>query len=68
MWCFGKVNGKFAEVFFENKHGKSIPYAHCFVGESNYETKQEKKWIEQDLKRVNLSFKKNKYSDLKIEN
>lgn len=64
MWCFGKVNGKFAEVWFENRRGKSIPYAHCFVDESDYKTKQERKWIEQDIKRVNLSFKKNTYVNL----
>jgi hypothetical protein len=68
MWCFGKVNGKLAEVWFENKRGKSVPYAHCFVEEKDYKTKQEKKWIEQDLKRVNLTFENKIYSNLKIEN
>ena len=62
MWCFGKVNGKLAEVFFEDKHGKSVPYAHCFVQKEEYETKQEKKWIEKDLKRVNLTFKNKIYT------
>jgi len=64
MWCFGKVNGKLAEVWFENKRGKSVPYAHCFVDEKDYKTKVEKRWIEQDLRRVNLGFKNKKYTDL----
>lgn len=67
-WCFGKVNNKFAEVWFENRHGKSFPYAHCFVNEKDYKTKVEKQWIEADLKRVNLIFKNKVYLNLKIEN
>ena len=62
-WCFGKVNGKLAEVYFENKRGKSVPCAHCFVQREEYKTKKEQKMIEEDIKKVNLSFKNNVYSD-----
>lgn len=68
MWCFGKVNGKLAEVFFEKRRGKSVPYAHCLVQKEEYKTREEQKWIEKDIKKVNLSFKNNVYSSLKIEN
>jgi hypothetical protein len=64
MWSFGKVNGKLAEVYFENKRGKSHPYAHCFVQKEKYKTKSEQKWIEEDLKRVNLKFENYKYTDI----
>jgi hypothetical protein len=63
MWCFAKVNGKLAEIYFEEKRGKNEIYAHCFVDKKNYKTKTEKKWIEEDLKRVNLSFKNKKYTN-----
>lgn len=64
MWCFAKVNGKLVEIYFEKKRGKNEIYAHCFVDEKDYKTKQEKKWIEADLKRVNLIFKNKKYSKI----
>ena len=64
MWCFGKINGKLAEVYFENKRGKSVPGAHCFVNKKDYKTKLEKRWIKEDLKRCNLSFRNNEYLDI----
>lgn len=62
MWCFGKVNGKLAEVFFEKKNGKSLPWAHCLVKKEEYKTKKEQRWIKEDTKRVKLSFKNKKYT------
>lgn len=47
-WSFGLVNGKLAEVFFRKRRGKIVPYAHAYVKESEYKTKQEKKWIQED--------------------
>lgn len=64
-WSFGKVNGKLAEVYFENKRGKSVPCAHCFAQKEEYKTKEEQRWIEKDIKKVNLIFKNNVYSNLK---
>ncbi|MEK7470889.1 MAG: hypothetical protein AAB622_02735 [Patescibacteria group bacterium] len=64
MWCFGKVNGKLAEVYFEEKRGKNEIYAHCFVDEKDYKTKREKMWIKEDTKKFKFSFKNSKYTDL----
>lgn len=64
MWCFAKVNGKLAEIYFEERRGKNKVCAHCFVDEKDYKTKQEKKWIESDTKKFKFSFKKGKYTNL----
>jgi hypothetical protein len=53
MWCFAKINGKLAEIYFEKKGGKNKIYAHRFVDEKDYKTKTEKKWIEEDTKKFN---------------
>lgn len=65
MWCFAKVNGKLAEIYFEKRRGKNETYAHCFVDENEYTTKVERKWIEQDTNRFKFAFKNKKYTDLR---
>lgn len=67
MWCFAKVNGKLAEIYFEKKRGKNEINAHCFVDLKDYKTKREQKWIEKDTKKFNFIFKNNKYIDLNKE-
>ena len=57
MWCFGKVNGKLAEVYFEEKRGKNEIYAHCFVDEKDYKTKREKCGLRKILKNLNSASK-----------
>lgn len=64
MWCFAKVNGKLAEIYFEKKRGKNEIYGHCYVKKSDYETEEEQKWIEEDTKKFNFVYKNNKYIDL----
>ena len=60
-WSFGLVNGKLAEVFFEKRRDKIVPYAHAYVRESEYKTKREKRWIQEDTERVKLVYRLGKY-------
>ena len=48
MWCFAKVNGKLAEIYFEKKRGKNEIYGHFYAKKSEYETEEEHKWIYED--------------------
>ncbi|MEK7168981.1 MAG: hypothetical protein AAB778_03145 [Patescibacteria group bacterium] len=68
MWCFAKVNGKLAEIYFEKKRGKNEIYGHFYAKKSEYETEEEQKWIEEDTEKFNFLFKNNKYIDLNIQN
>lgn len=60
-WSFGLVNGKLAEVFFEKRKGKTVPYAHAYVRESEYTTKRDKRWIQEDTERIKLVYRLGKY-------
>ena len=42
-WCFGLINNRLAEIYFEK--GKIC--GHCYAKESGYKTKQEKRWIKE---------------------
>lgn len=58
MWSFALVNNKLAEVFFERKRGKNIFLGHAYVKESEYMTKREKRWIQEDTTKVSLVYRK----------
>ncbi|MCG2691926.1 hypothetical protein L6272_03800 [Microgenomates group bacterium] len=61
-WCFAKVNHKLAEIYFEGKPGKPKILGHCFVKKSEYKTKKELKWIDEDTKKFQLIYKNGKYT------
>lgn len=62
-WCFGLVNNKLAEVFFEKK-GKTHKFlGHAYVKESEYKTKKEKAWIKSDTAKVHLVYRKSVYRE-----
>ena len=63
-WCFAKVNSKLAEIYFEKKRGKTKFLGHCYVKKSEYKTKRELAWIEEDTKKVKLDYKNKKYIEL----
>lgn len=63
MWCFAIVNNKLAEIYFEKRRGKIKFMGHCYVKESEYTTKKEKKWILEDTKRTVLVYRKGEYKD-----
>lgn len=64
-WCFAKINGRLAELYFEkNKSAKPKILGHCYVNKSEYKTKTELRWIEQDSKHFNFLYKNSQYIDL----
>ena len=60
-WCFGIVNTKLAEIFFEKNKKKINILGHCYVEESEYKTKKEKRWIKEDTQKMRLVYRNNKY-------
>lgn len=60
-WSFGLVNGKLAEVFYEKRKRKTVPYTHAYVRVSEYTTNREKRWIQEDTERVRLVYRLGKY-------
>lgn len=63
-WCFAKVNNKLAEIYFEKKRGKIKFLGHVYVQKKEYKTKNELRWIEEDIKKIKLLYKNKKYIEL----
>lgn len=60
-WCFAIVNGRLAEIYF-NETKKGIKFlGHCYVDRSEYKTKREQKWIDKDLVRHRFSYRNKNY-------
>lgn len=59
FWQFALINNKLAEAHFSG--GKILGY--CHVKASDHKTKQEKKWIKEDTKMLNLIYRKGKYTN-----
>ena len=66
-WSFALINNRLAEVFYEKKKNKIEVLGHCYIDASDYKTKKEQKWIEEDPKKLNLSYYKKRYKS-KIPN
>ena len=68
-WSFALINGRLAEIFFEREDDEKEPkmQGHCYVSADEYTTKREKKYIEQDTKKYQFSYRKGVYRD-KIRN
>ena len=60
-WCFAIVNKRLAEIFFDQKKGKSVISGHCYVKKNEYKSAMEKKWILADTKKYTFIWRKNKY-------
>ncbi len=60
-WCFAKVNHKLAEIYFKKQLRKPKILGHCLVKKSEYKTKKELKWIEEDIKKFQFIYKTGKY-------
>ncbi len=39
-WCFAIVNNRLAEIYFEEKKGKTKIIGYCYVKEEEYKTKK----------------------------
>lgn len=63
-WCFAKINGRLAEIYFDKNKGKSKILGHCYVKKSDFKTERELRWIEEDTSRFNFVYKNSKYKDL----
>ena len=60
-WCFGLVNGRLAEIFFEKKGRIFVFLGHTYIRGSDYKTKREKYWIKNDIDKIQLSYSKGMY-------
>ncbi len=63
-WSFGIINGKLAEIYFEKKKGKFLPFGHAYVKASEYTNRREKTWIQEDTKRIKFVYRLKKYRRL----
>lgn len=64
FWSFAKVNNRLAEVYFEKRKNGPKILGHCYVTPDEYNTKQEKRWIEEDAQRHQLTYRVGKYKKL----
>lgn len=62
-WSFGIVNNKLAEVYFRKKNNKVRFIGHCYVKKEEYKTKTEQKWIKEDIKNLELIYRKKTYKE-----
>ena len=61
-WCFGIVNHRLAEIFFnKSKSGQIKILGHCNVKKKEYKTKQEQKWIVIDTRKIKVVYRNKKY-------
>ena len=64
-WAFAIVNNRLAEISFDTnvrrKKKHSIVWGHCYVDKSEYNTKQEQKWINDDTKKYQFVYRNKKY-------
>ena len=67
MWCFAIINGRLAEVYFEKSRGKVKFHSHCYVKRSEYKTRAELQAIDEDIKKVKLSYRNGVYRDIRTK-
>lgn len=68
-WCFAKINGRLAEIYFDEagKNSKGLPkiWGHCYINYKTFKTKEEKKWIMEDTAKYQFSYRNDFYRDKK---
>lgn len=50
-----------AEIFVEEDNGEISLIGHCYADVSEYKTEREQRWIEEDTKHWQLSYRKKRY-------
>ncbi len=65
-WNFAIINNRLAEIYFEKKKGKRVPWAHAYVKKSEYKTKREQKMIAADTKQCQFTYRNKKYTKKEI--
>ena len=64
-WQFAIVNGRLAEIYFDELKGKKIKIrGHCYVDERTRWTKEEKQWIAIDRECNRSSYRNKSYRSL----
>lgn len=67
-WCFAIVNNKLAEIYFDKTKGNRIKiWSHCYINKKDFKTKQEHKWIRDDIKRMKVIYRNKRYKLLASE-
>ncbi len=61
-WSFALINGRLAEIYFEEKAGKIKFFGHCYVKREDYKTKQEQKQIDKDVRHLKLVYRRGNYT------
>jgi hypothetical protein len=65
-WCFAIVNNKIGEIYFDrSKSGRVSISNHCYVGKSEFKNKEERKALEEDIKKFKVIYKNKKYKLIK---
>ncbi|MBI4159710.1 hypothetical protein HY504_00930 [Candidatus Wolfebacteria bacterium] len=61
-WCLAIVNGRLAEIYFDEAGKKMKLRGHCYVLRKEYTTNQEQRWIDRDTKRYTFTYRNKKYA------
>lgn len=63
-WCFAKVNGRLAEIYFYKKKPGPKFFGHAYVKSVEYKTKKELAMIGADTAKFKFSYRAGKYKRL----
>jgi hypothetical protein len=67
-WSFAIINNKLAEIYFERKKNGDIKFlGHCYVKREEYKTKKEQKYIDDDIARTKLLYRKGDYKRILLK-
>ena len=61
-WCFALINNRLAEIFFEERGGVMEILGHAYVSADEYDSAQEKRYIEEDTAKFRLVYRGEEYS------
>lgn len=66
-WCFAIVNGKLAEIYFDQTKKGLKNIGHCYVKKEDYKTKMEQKYIKEDTAKFRFVYRKGKYKRVELK-
>ena len=61
-WCFALINNRLAEIYFERNKEKIKFLGHCYVKKSEFKTKSEQRWIDEDTEKFRFVYRKKNYT------
>ena len=66
-WSFAIINGKLGEIYFEKtKTGKIKLEGYCYVKREDFTEKEELAMLEEDIKKLKITYRNKKYRVVKI--